>query len=394
MFGIGAVPSLACMSSASVGVLYLRHQSTAMTQRHSPIRTGSATALRDVAPFLMCLVAILFVSAGAVAPAAAQTSNQRGQRYLDDAHTAYEAGRYADARDLANLAHRTSPSATALLASAYAQCQLGDRVACVSALRGCLAFDAQHGGDGALTPEERVQVQQVLTGYEATVGSYVLRVTPPGANVSIDGTRVTIEDGEALLLAPGLHTITVRAEGFAPYERPLNVQAGARSESVEIALVPTRGPTPIQPPTARADAAPVDETTSTAAIVRAEEPVDVQTPRVQLTDEESEAARLAARRNRRVGFAVMFPAIGVGAGLVGAGVTLTIDKKLEPEMGAILIGAGVVCAAGGAIFGIIRARRAGRTLRGLREEPAQAATMTPYLLPSRHGVSGGLLGRF
>ena len=49
---------------------------------------------------------------------------------------------------------------------------------------------------------------------------------PGGAEVEIDGAYYGNTPG-LIQMTPGLHTITIRATGFAPWKRTLNIAAGS-----------------------------------------------------------------------------------------------------------------------------------------------------------------------
>ncbi len=63
-----------------------------------------------------------------------------------------------------------------------------------------------------------------------------VRVDPPDAEVTVDGTRMEIRQGSGdLRLEPGSHTIEVTAEGYETYVRNLRIQRGA-DQALDVAL--------------------------------------------------------------------------------------------------------------------------------------------------------------
>ncbi|MEW6323619.1 MAG: PEGA domain-containing protein, partial [Acidobacteriota bacterium] len=74
----------------------------------------------------------------------------------------------------------------------------------------------------------------------APVGRLLLRSSPPGAEVRVDGeprgiTPIALHD-----LALGTRTVRVTLEGYQPYERRIVFSAARPSRAVEVQLAPTR----------------------------------------------------------------------------------------------------------------------------------------------------------
>jgi serine/threonine protein kinase len=87
-----------------------------------------------------------------------------------------------------------------------------------------------------------------------TTTSLDLRVTPEHATVLVDGTPVAVERGRVTAtIAPGTHTIELRADGFEAYQRTLEVGPGALLLAVDLDRVTAPHP-PRRAPTSRGKA--------------------------------------------------------------------------------------------------------------------------------------------
>jgi hypothetical protein len=112
-----------------------------------------------------------------------------------------------------------------------------------------------------LVRKDLTKLEQVLTKPHAVV---MVKSTPPGAEVSVDGARAGV-DGDAvtptrLWLSPGEHTIALALEGFEPTTRTMALTAG-QLDSVASELAPVvveappepEAPTPVAPVVAPAE---------------------------------------------------------------------------------------------------------------------------------------------
>jgi len=95
----------------------------------------------------------------------------------------------------------------------------------------------EHDAGASLAPENRQKVEDALRAISNLVGTVNVAVAETGAVVAIDGADV----GTTPLVAPvpldlGTHTLTVRKEGFDPFEKTLDV-AGGNETAVTVTLV-------------------------------------------------------------------------------------------------------------------------------------------------------------
>lgn len=94
--------------------------------------------------------------------------------------------------------------------------------------------------ESLITPEEREATRQLVETVQAFVNELDLRVRPDGAEVSIDGVaRATTPIAQPLRVDMGKRKLSVRKEGFLPYETELDLAGGQRLE-LEVQLEPER----------------------------------------------------------------------------------------------------------------------------------------------------------
>ena len=103
----------------------------------------------------------------------------------------------------------------------------------------------------AQKPEPKAQSPEP----KGTTGRLLVRSTPAGASVSVDGkdygrTPATVRD-----LSHGTHRVTVTRPGYAPEERRFVISASRPAPSMTIALAPVRVPAPARAPAAPGAAA-------------------------------------------------------------------------------------------------------------------------------------------
>jgi hypothetical protein len=88
-----------------------------------------------------------------------------------------------------------------------------------------------------LAPERRAEVQQLVNEMKALLADVTVEVTPPGANITVDGrTAGQAPLAKPLGLAAGSHTIEASADGFQSLKKELLVTAGV-AVAVKLALV-------------------------------------------------------------------------------------------------------------------------------------------------------------
>jgi hypothetical protein len=78
-------------------------------------------------------------------------------------------------------------------------------------------------------------------------GRIGLHLIPQHAQVELDGIPVEVPNGE-LLAAPGRHTISAHADGYAPYSQTLDVVAGAFTLEIQLTSLAVASVAPVPPP--------------------------------------------------------------------------------------------------------------------------------------------------
>jgi hypothetical protein len=102
----------------------------------------------------------------------------------------------------------------------------------------------------ALTAVQRSEVSELVAWMRTNLGVVRVRVQPPGGEVFVDDEQAV--DPE-LVLTPGRHRVSVRASGFRPEERPIDITAGQYQE-LKLTLT-ARTPAPVASAVSPSDAA-------------------------------------------------------------------------------------------------------------------------------------------
>lgn len=84
-------------------------------------------------------------------------------------------------------------------------------------------------------PRERAEAQALIEQARGGIRSLRLRVSPPDARVTVDGTEIRGDGAERLVpVDPGTHRLTVRASGYEREERTIEPE----TESLVVELTP------------------------------------------------------------------------------------------------------------------------------------------------------------
>ncbi|HOU53145.1 MAG TPA: tetratricopeptide repeat protein [Myxococcota bacterium] len=196
---------------------------------------------RRIAPGVLVAVALWTM------PAASQTESrqQKAEKLAQAGELLFDAGKYEDALrqfldayDLFDPPDFVIPEVLWNIARCYEE--TGDDL---SALRYFEEFRSV-----AATPEYRQAVDERLGKVrERLAGEVAFEVSPPGAQVWLDGRPLPLEDGKALRrLDPGVHTLKVQARGFHDQERSFRVEPKARHIE-QVALQPVTGVLEVTP---------------------------------------------------------------------------------------------------------------------------------------------------
>jgi len=172
---------------------------------------------------------------------------QNPRRVLREAIAEYQAGNYAESRALFLEAHEMRPSARLLRGAGMASFELREYVTALGQLEAALATEER-----ALTRQQRREVEELLERTQRYIGRFRIEVTPPEAEVRVDGRAPVPDDEGKVLLDLGEHRVESSAEGYLPLERTVEVHGGEDEtldlamESVPVQVEPRRAPPPLR----------------------------------------------------------------------------------------------------------------------------------------------------
>ncbi len=156
---------------------------------------------------------------------------------------AYEDQRFAEAADEFETAYKLSPAFKLLYNIGQVDVALGRSVEAVD------AFDRYlKQGAGAIPTARKREVEDEIRKQRERIGTVVVRTSPEGAEVRIDGVLV----GRTPLARPvsvnaGRHTVEALLSGHAALTREIDI-AGKGSHALEMALQATPVPEAASPP--------------------------------------------------------------------------------------------------------------------------------------------------
>ena len=174
----------------------------------------------------LCLAALFCASVRADPPPAA-TAAQAYDSLIEQAVQAYEAGRYAEARNTFRRAHALYPTSRTLRGIGMCAFNLGDYTDAIYQLEHALVESRK-----PLSGDQRAQTRALIAKAGARVGRFRLRLTPPEAVLRVDGQPALVLEGDELLVEAGQHEIEARAPGFLPARSSVRVEGGDRTTLV------------------------------------------------------------------------------------------------------------------------------------------------------------------
>ena len=178
--------------------------------------------------------------AGATADAAAPTGDTPPAGYsaaIDRGIKEFDLGNYAEARSAFRQAHNLYPNARTLRGLGKAEFELKNYRASVEFLEAALSSPVR-----PLSADLRQDVEALLARARSYVAHYDLQLTPPAAQVLLDGEQLRLAPGDKLVLEVGDHLLEVRAGGYQPHRRTLRVTGGTQ-QVLRIQLQQTSGQT-------------------------------------------------------------------------------------------------------------------------------------------------------
>lgn len=136
----------------------------------------------------------------------------------------YQAGRFAEAIEEYRTAYRLYASPTILFNLAQAYRSDGQLVNAISTFRRYL----EEVGE-LITPQQRQEVQDVITEIEGTRAVLSFEVEPAGATVVLDGRELgTTPLPRGVEIMPGEHTVSLTLTDHDPHEERITVQPHER----------------------------------------------------------------------------------------------------------------------------------------------------------------------
>ena len=161
--------------------------------------------------------------------ARAETPEDSAREHFERGYALSQSGAFEQALDEFKLAYAASPNFSVLFNLGQAYGALGRPVEAARTLQRYLDL-----GGGNIDAEQRRRTNELVERYRRRIGRIAVTGLPSGAVVSLDGE----DQGMAPLAAPleastGRHAVSIRALGYQPLVRAVDVKAG---EVAEVAL--------------------------------------------------------------------------------------------------------------------------------------------------------------
>lgn len=180
-----------------------------------------------------CAICLVLWSPGLGGVVSAQAENPAYQSVIKEAVGEFGAGHWAEARALFKRAHKESPNARTLRGMGMCAYELRMYVPALRELQGSLQERRR-----PLSAEQRSQVEKLIGHAANFVGRYKVSVTPPDANVTLDGKPAEFDPGNLIFLELGEHTIVASRAGHESATQRVRVE-GAENTELHIELMPT-----------------------------------------------------------------------------------------------------------------------------------------------------------
>jgi hypothetical protein len=165
------------------------------------------------------------------APPASDPNEPAGYRpAIDAAIGEYEGGHFAEARALFERANQIYPNARSLRGMGMAEFELRNYGASLQFLQQALASPAK-----PLQGELRTETEQLLARARGFVGRVTIDLSPPDAEVLLNGSRILLPTDRVLTLNVGDYTLKFNAREHTSEERQLRI-AGGEEQSLRVEL--------------------------------------------------------------------------------------------------------------------------------------------------------------
>jgi hypothetical protein len=164
------------------------------------------------------------------APSAAVQADYR--EIVERAVVEFDAGRFAEARAFFLRGHELWPSARTYRVLGMTSFELRHYALALQELEAAISDTRRALGD-----EQRTEVMRLIEQARGFVGRYRVHVSPPDAQLMVDGEVTSLPSDGTLRLEVGSHELLLRAEGHGELRRRLIVDGG-EDEAVSIELTP------------------------------------------------------------------------------------------------------------------------------------------------------------
>jgi PEGA domain len=208
------------------------------------IRVGAARLARRGTVIAMVLLAVDFGGASAFAQTESTNSPSAVEDHLERGIELRKEGRDADALAEFRAAYQLDKSPRVRAQIAVAEQALGNWL---EAERGLVIVLATH--DDPWIEEWREALEQALVKVRARLGFLVVQSSVAGAELRLDGVRIAdLPTAEPIRIVAGTHTLEVRAEGYVPARRIVDVSGNSRvQELFVLTALPIAGVEPLRP---------------------------------------------------------------------------------------------------------------------------------------------------
>lgn len=186
------------------------------------------------------LVVTLLCASAASPPTSAAQDTREAQRLFERGVELADAERWGEAAEYFRRARDVVERPSIVCNLGIALHHLGEAVAAAEALERCGELAREDAAWGRANTALVERTERLLA--ELALGTLVLSLDPPDALVSIDGVAVEGSGSPRhLAVDPGLHHVTVTAEGHRPWTADVSVLSGAEEErTVSLERAPDR----------------------------------------------------------------------------------------------------------------------------------------------------------
>ena len=175
-----------------------------------------------------CLLTLLVGLSQSVDAHAQTIATTTGQSDFDRGIAAFQAGRFEAALAAFDISYRRQPSAATLYQMAVTYLAMGQPYTALETYNSFL-----RSADTRADADKVAQANREIARIHGSVGRFALKLSPPQANLLIDGHPAVVRDNE-LWLMPGTHGISIRAPGYESYAQTIDAQTGRFSLEINL----------------------------------------------------------------------------------------------------------------------------------------------------------------